>query len=106
MLASNFNKVGEISMDMSEQQSSVSKQEIKIIKLEILEDEIVSEGKRFSLKDIPQVINSSIDITDEHVVVLTSNEKVSYSRLMNVIEYLELNDVKNLNIGIQKNENK
>lgn len=106
MLASNFNKVGEVSINVSEQKTSSSQNEIKIIKLEIYNDEIRSEGKVYNLDDIPAVINSSIDIKEDHRIVLISDESIHYERLMNVVEYLELNNINNVNIGITKYEDK
>ena len=41
MLASNFNKVGEVNMDMTKESSSSSEEDIKIIKLLVRQDQTV-----------------------------------------------------------------
>ena len=46
MLASNFNKVGEVNMEMTKESTNSSKEDIKIIKLLVRQDEtVLTEGK-------------------------------------------------------------
>ena len=48
MLASNFNKVGEVNMEMTKESTNSSKEDIKIIKLLVRQDEtVLSEGKMY-----------------------------------------------------------
>ena len=41
MLATNFNKVGEVNMDMTKESTSSSKEDIKLIKLLVRQDQTV-----------------------------------------------------------------
>ena len=46
MLASNFNKVGELNMDLSKESSQSSNEDIKLIKLTVKQDNsVMSNGK-------------------------------------------------------------
>ena len=46
MLASNFNKVGELNMDLSKESSQSSNEDIKLIKLVVKQDNtVMSNGK-------------------------------------------------------------
>ena len=48
MLASNFNKIGELKMDLSKESSQSSNEDIKIIKLIVKQDNtVMSNGKRY-----------------------------------------------------------
>ena len=48
MLASNFNKVGELNMDLSKESSQSSNEDIKLIKLIVKQDNtVMSNGKMY-----------------------------------------------------------
>ena len=51
MLASNFNKVGELDMNMSRESTQSSDDDIKIIKLLVRQDQsVVSEGRYMKIR--------------------------------------------------------
>ena len=57
MLASNFNKVGQINMEMTKESSSATNEDIKIIKLLIQQDQtVLSDGKVYNDKDRKSVV--------------------------------------------------
>ena len=61
MLASNFNKVGEVNMDMTKESTTSSKEDIKIIKLLVRQDQtVLSEGKVFDDSELLGMLNLSL----------------------------------------------
>tara|TARA_B100000927_G_scaffold234639_1_gene195067 strand:- start:12 stop:398 length:387 start_codon:yes stop_codon:yes gene_type:complete len=107
MLASNFNKAGEISMNIAKESSKQSKEDIKIFKLMIHQDEtIMSEGKLYSDSDLLTMIQIAIKDASEYSIILTSRDEVTYQRFLSVMNFLKVNKINNLKIGIKKNENK
>ena len=64
MLASNFNKVGEINMDMAKESTQASREEVKIFKLMVHQDDtIMSEGKIYNDDEILTMIDLAIKDT-------------------------------------------
>ena len=107
MLASNFNKAGEISMNIAKESSKQSKEDIKIFKLMIHQDEtIMSEGKLYSDSDLLTMIQIAIKDASEYSIILTSRDEVTYQRFLSVMNFLKINKINNLKIGIKKNEDK
>jgi len=107
MLASNFNKAGEISMNIAKESSKQSKEDIKIFKLMIHQDEtIMSEGKLYSDSDLLTMIQIAIKDASEYSIILTSRDEVTYQRFLSVMNFLKVNKINNLKIGIKKNEDK
>ena len=105
MLASNFNKVGEVNMDMTKESSTSSKEDIKIIKLLVKQDEtVMTEGKVYEDKEILSMINLAIENTSKYSIILTTENNVTYQRLLNIISYLKNNKFNNVSIGLKKNE--
>ena len=105
MLASNFNKVGEINMDMTKESTSSSKEDIKIIKLLVRQDQtVLSEGKVFDDSELLGMLNMAIKDADKYSIVLTSKDDVTYQRFLNLISYLKTNELSNVSIGLKKNE--
>ena len=107
MLASNFNKAGEISMNIAKESSKQSKEDIKIFKLMIHQDEtIMSEGKLYSDSDLLTMIQIAIKDVSKYSIILTSRDEVTYQRFLSVMNFLKVNKINNLKIGIKKNEDK
>ena len=105
MLASNFNKVGEINMDMTKESTTSSKEDIKIIKLLVRQDQtVLSEGKVYDDNELLNMLNIAIKDTDKYSIILTSKDDVTYQRFLNLISYLKTNELKNVSIGLKKNE--
>jgi len=107
MLASNFNKAGEINMNIAKESSKQSKEDIKIFKLMIHEDQtIMSEGKLYSDSDLLTMIQIAIKDQSKYSIILTSRDEVTYQRFLSVMNFLKVNEINNLKIGIKKNEDK
>ena len=105
MLASNFNKVGEVNMDMTKESTNSSKEDIKIIKLLVRQDETVqSEGKVYEDNEILGMINLAIKDASKYAIILTTKDDVTYQRFLKIISYLKKNDLNNVSIGLKKNE--
>ena len=105
MLASNFNKVGEINMDMTKESTTSSKEDIKIIKLLVRQDQtVLSESKVFDDSELLGMLNMAIKDADKYSIVLTSKDDVTYQRFLNLISYLKTNGLSNVSIGLKKNE--
>ncbi len=107
MLASNFNKLGEINMNLTKESSNSSQTEIKILKLMVHQDQtIMSEGKTYKDKEILNMIQIAIKDASEYAIILTSKDDVRYQRFLNVMSFLKLNKIDNVKIGIKNNETK
>jgi biopolymer transport protein ExbD len=105
MLASNFNKVGEVDMDMTKESTTSSKEDIKIIKLLVRQDQtVLSEGKVFDDSELLGMLNMAIKDADKYSIILTSKDDVTYQRFLNLISYLKTNELSNISIGLKKNE--
>ena len=105
MLASNFNKVGEVNMDMTKESTNSSKEDIKIIKLLVRQDEtVLSEGKMYEDNEILSMINLAIEDAAKYAIILTTEDDVTYQRFLNIISYLKKNKLNNVSIGLKKNE--
>ena len=71
MLASNFNKVGELDMNMSRESTQSSDDDIKIIKLLVRQDQsVVSEGKIYEDKDLPTMLRLAIKDSNKYSIIL------------------------------------
>ena len=105
MLASNFNKVGEVNMDMTKESTTSNKEDIKIIKLLVRQDQtVLSEGKVFDDSELLGMLNMAIKDADKYSIILTSKDDVTYQRFLNLISYLKTNELSNVSIGLKKNE--
>ena len=105
MLASNFNKVGEVNMNMNKESTTSSKEDIKIIKLLVRQDEtVLTEGKVYGDNEILNMINLAIVDVAKYSIILTTEDDVTYQRFMNIISYLKKNKLDNVSIGLRKNE--
>ena len=71
MLASNFNKVGEINMDMTKESTTSSKEDIKIIKLLVRQDQtVLSEGKVYDDNELLNMLNIAIKDTAQYLSLI------------------------------------
>ena len=105
MLASNFNKVGEVNMDMTKESNTSSKEDIKIIKLLVRQDQtVLSEGKVYDDSELLIMLNMAIKDTERYSIILTSKDDVTYQRFLNLISHLKTNELNNVSIGVKKNE--
>ena len=107
MLASNFNKIGELKMDMSKETSQSSKEDIKIIKLAVEQtNSVISNGKRYDDDELLTMIRLAIKEANRYSIVLTAKNDVTYQRYLTVMNYLKKNKIENVTIGIKEYETK
>jgi biopolymer transport protein ExbD len=105
MLASNFNKVGEVNMAMTKESSTSSEEDIKIIKLLVRQDQtVLSKGKVYDDSELLNMLNLAIKDASKYSIILTSKDDVTYQRFLNLISYLKTNKLSNVSIGLRKNE--
>ena len=105
MLASNFNKVGQINMEMTKESSSATNEDIKIIKLLIQQDQtVLSDGKVYNDNDLLIMIKLAIKDVSEYSIILTSKNYVTYQRFLSIMSFLKKNKLNNIRIGLKKNE--
>ena len=106
MLASNFNKVGELDMNMSRESTQSSDDDIKIIKLLVRQDQsVVSEGKIYEDNDLPTMLRLAIKDTSKYSIILTAKNDVTYQRYLSLMSMLKDNKLDNVSIGIVDYEN-
>ena len=105
MLATNFNQIGEINMDMTKESTTASEEDIKVIKLLIRQDEtVLSEGKVYDDNDLLTMIKIAIKDVSKYSIILTSKDDVTYQRFLNLMNFLKTNGLNNVNIGLKNNE--
>ena len=105
MLASNFNKVGEVNMAMTKESTKSSEEDIKIIKLLVRQDQtVLSKGKVYDDNELLSMLNLAIKDAPKYSIILTSKDDVTYQRFLNLISYLKTNKLSNVSIGLRKNE--
>ena len=105
MLASNFNKIGELKMDMSKETSESSNEDIKVIKLAVEQtNSVMSNGKRYDDDELLTMIRLAVKEADRYSIVLTAKNDVTYQRYLTVMNYLKKNKIENVTIGIKANE--
>ena len=107
MLASNFNKIGELKMDMSKETSQSSDEDIKIIKLAVEQaNSVISNGKRYNDDELLTMIRLAIKEANRYSIILTAKNDVTYQRYLTIMEYLKKNKIENVTLGIKANETK
>ena len=107
MLASNFNKIGEIDMDMTKEANSASKEDIKLIKLLIRQDEtVISDGKVYDDNELVTMIKHQTKDKTKYSIILTSKDDVTYQRFLYLMNFLKNNEINNINIGLKNNATK
>jgi len=107
MLASNFNKIGEIDMDMTKESNSASKEDIKLIELLIRQDEtVISDGKVYDDNELVTMIKHLTKDSSKYLIILTSKEDVTYQRFLYLMNFLKNNEINNINLGLKNNATK
>tara|TARA_Y100000768_G_scaffold386530_1_gene375159 strand:- start:7220 stop:7648 length:429 start_codon:yes stop_codon:yes gene_type:complete len=103
MLASNFNKVGEISMDIAKESTKASQEDIKILKVMVHQDSTVMlDNKTYSDNELLTTIQIAIKDSSQYSIILTSRNDVTYQRFLSVMSFLKSNKISNIKIGIKK----
>jgi biopolymer transport protein ExbD len=106
MLATNFNQIGEINMDMTKESTTPSEEDIKVIKLLIRQDEtVLSEGQVYDDNDLLTMIKIAIKDVSKYSIILTSKDDVTYQRFLDLMSFLKTNDLNNITLGLKINEN-
>ena len=106
MLASNFNKVGQLEMNTSKESNQIKNDDMKVIKLLVRQDEtVISEGKIYDDKELISMIQLAIKNTENYSIIITAKDNVTYQRYLNIMSYLKANGLNNVSIGIKDNEN-
>ena len=106
MLASNFNKVGQLEMDTTKESNQVKNDDMKVIKLLVRQDEtVMSEGKIYDDKELISMIQLAIKNTENYNIIITAKDNVTYQRYLNIMSFLKANGLNNVSIGIKDNEN-
>jgi biopolymer transport protein ExbD len=107
MLASNFNKIGEIDMDMTKETNSASKEDIKLIELLIRQDEtVISNGKVYDDNELVTMIKHLTKDKSKYSIILTSKKDVTYQRFLYLMNFLKNNEINNINLGLKNNATK
>ena len=105
MLASNFNRIGELKMDVTKESSQASNQDIKLFKLKVRQDNsVLSNGKVYEDKDLLSMLKLATKEESEYAVVITANKDVTYQRYFSIMSFLKDNEIENITIGITDNE--
>ena len=92
-------------MNMTKESTTSSKEDIKIIKLLVRQDEsVLSEGKVYEDNELLNMINLAIEDAAEYAIILTTEDDVTYQRFLNIVSYLKNNKLDNVSIGLKKNE--
>ena len=106
MLASNFNKVGQLEMNTSKESNQIKNDDMQVIKLLVRQDEtVISEGKIYDDKELISMIQLAIKNTENYNIIITAKDNVTYQRYLNIMSYLKANGLNNVSIGIKDNEN-
>jgi len=106
MLASNFNKVGQLEMNTSKESNQIKNDDMKVIKLLVRQDEtVISEGKIYDDKELISMIQLAIKNTENYNIIITAKDNVTYQRYLDIMSYLKANGLNNVSIGIKDNEN-
>ena len=106
MLASNFNKVGQLEMDTTKESNQVKNDDMKVIKLLVRQDEtVISEGKIYDDKELISMIQLAIKNSENYSIILTAKDNVTYHRYLNLMSYLKASGLDKVSIGIKVNEN-
>ena len=105
MLASNFNKIGELKMDVTEESNQASNQDIKLFKLKVRQDNsVLASGKVYEDKHLLSMLKLATKEESDYVVVITANKDVTYQRYFSIMSFLKDNEIENITIGITDNE--
>ena len=107
MIASNFNKVGELNMDLSKETSQSSNDDVKLIKLEVRQDNsVMSKGKLYDDNELLTMLRIAIKEAQRYAIVVTAKDEVTYQRYLTLMSFLKKNNIENVSLGIKENEAK
>ena len=102
MLASNFNKVGELNMDLSKESSQSSNEDIKLIKLIVKQDNtVMSNGKVYDDDELLTMLRLAMKEADQYAIILTAKDDVTYQRYLSLMSFLKTNKIDNISLGIK-----
>ncbi len=102
MLASNFNKVGELNMDLSKESSQSSNEDIKLIKLIVKQDNtVMSNGKVYDDDELLTMLRLAMKEAQQYAIILTAKDDVTYQRYLSLMSFLKTNKIDNISIGIK-----
>lgn len=105
MLASNFNKVGELNMDLSKETSQSTKDDVKLIKLIVKKDNsVISNGKIYDDDELLTMLRLVIKEAPKYAIILTAKDDVTYQRYLTLMGFLKKNEIQNVSLGIKENE--
>ena len=105
MLASNFNKVGELNMDLSKETSQSTKDDVKLIKLIVKKDNsVMSNGKIYDDDELLTMLRLVIKEAPKYAIILTAKDDVTYQRYLTLMGFLKKNEIQNVSLGIKENE--
>ena len=103
MLATNFNKVGEINMDIAKETTTASDEDIKILKIMVHQDQTyMLDDKVYNEDEILTMIQIAIKDKSQYSIILTSKNNVTYQRFLSAMGFLKSNKIENIKIGIKK----
>tara|TARA_Y100000766_G_C18795212_1_gene550254 strand:+ start:449 stop:823 length:375 start_codon:yes stop_codon:yes gene_type:complete len=103
MLATNFNKVGEINMDTAKETTTASDEDIKILKIMVHQDQTyMLDDKVYNEDEILTMIQIAIKDKSQYSIILTSKNNVTYQRFLSAMGFLKSNKIENIKIGIKK----
>ena len=102
MLASNFNKVGELNMDLSKESSQSSNEDIKLIKLTVKQDNtVMSNGKIYDDDELLTMLRLAMKEAQQYAIILTAKDDVTYQRYLSLMSFLKTNKIDNISLGIK-----
>tara|TARA_B100001248_G_scaffold30810_1_gene19989 strand:- start:4534 stop:4920 length:387 start_codon:yes stop_codon:yes gene_type:complete len=105
MLASNFNKIGELEMDMSKESNQASDEDMKVIKLTVQKGgSVISNDKIYDDNELLTMVRLATKEVDRYTIILTAKDDVTYQRYLTVMNLLKKNKIENVTIGIKANE--
>ncbi len=105
MLASNFNKIGELEMDMSKESNQASDEDMKVIKLTVQKGgSVISNDKIYDDNELLTMVRLATKEVDRYTIILTARDDVTYQRYLTVMNLLKKNKIENVTIGIKANE--
>ena len=103
MLATNFNKVGELNMDLSKESSQSSNEDIKLIKLVVKQDNtVLSNGKIYDDDELLTMLRLAVkEEAQQYAIILTAKDDVTYQRYLSLMSFLKKNKIDNISLGIK-----
>ena len=92
-------------MNVSKESSQASDLDIKTIKVLVRQDEtVISNGKIYDDKELITMLKIALKDAKEYAVILTAKKDVTYQRYLNMMNFLKVNNIENISIGIRDNE--